>query len=116
MWNRSCCLAGSGGRPTFWGPRSPIASLRCRRRQSPAAALKRCYNLWLADVLSGQDRIKWTAWLSLRDVPSAVAQVREAKRNGAVGVSILGTVGDRTLDAPEFLPFFEAAAEEDLTV
>jgi predicted TIM-barrel fold metal-dependent hydrolase len=80
------------------------------------AAFNRSYNLWLADVLSGQDRIKWVAWLSLRDVPSAIAQVREAKRNGAVGVSILGTVGDRTLDAPEFLPFFEAAAEEDLTV
>jgi uncharacterized protein len=80
------------------------------------AALNRSYNLWLADVLSGQDRVRWIAWLSLRDVPSAVAQVREAKRNGAVGVSILGTVGDQTLDAPQFLPFFEAAAAEDLTV
>jgi predicted TIM-barrel fold metal-dependent hydrolase len=81
-----------------------------------AAALNRSYNRWLVDVLSGQDRVKWVAYVTLDDVPSAVAEVREAKRNGAVGVCILGTVGDRTLDRPEFLPFFEAAAEEDLTV
>ncbi len=35
---------------------------------------------------------------------------------GAVAVMILGTVGERTPDHPSFFPFYQALAEEDLTL
>ena len=42
------------------------------------------------------------------------SQVKEAKKLGAVGMMILGTAGDRLLDDPSLLPFYEAVAETDL--
>jgi len=72
------------------------------------------YNRWLGDVLSGQERLKWVGVVNLDDVPAAVRQVKEAKKSDAVGMMILGTAGDRLLDDPSLLPFYEAVAEVDL--
>lgn len=81
-----------------------------------AAGLARAYNRWLAEQCAGSDRLDAVSFVPLGDVPAAVEEVRAAKRNGAIGLCILGTVGERTLDRPELLPFFEAAAEEDLPI
>ncbi len=81
-----------------------------------AAALARAYNRWLAEQCAASDRLDAVSFVPLGDVPSAVEEVRAAKRNGAIGLCILGTAGERTLDRPEFLPFFEAAAEENLPI
>src|SRR6185503_3260931 len=72
------------------------------------------YNRWLGDVLSGQERLKWVGVVNLDDIPAAVKQVKEAKQLGAVGMMILGTAGDRLLDDPTLLPFYEALAESGL--
>jgi hypothetical protein len=72
------------------------------------------YNRWLGDVLSGQERLKWVGVANLDDVPAAVHQVKEAKNLGAVGMMILGTVGDRLLDDDSLLPFYETVASENL--
>lgn len=79
-------------------------------------ALCSSYNRWLGHQLSGVDRIQWAAIVNLDDVPSAVQQLREAKQLGAVSVMCLGTVGDKQLDHPSLLPFYEAIAEEDIAI
>ena len=81
-----------------------------------AGALGSAYNRWMADATGGSDRLRWAAVVNLDTVSEAVSQVREARRLGAVAVMVLGTAGDRLLDDPALLPFFEAVAEEDLTL
>jgi len=79
-------------------------------------ALGSSYNRWLGDRLSGNERIKWAAVVNLDDVAGAIREVREARRLGAVAVMVLGTAGDRLLDQAELMPFYEAVAEENLTL
>jgi len=83
---------------------------------NPAYVTAMCdaYNRWLGDILSGQDRLKWVGVVNLDDIPASVKQVKEAKKLGAVGMMILGTAGDRLLDDPSLLPFYEAVAESEL--
>jgi hypothetical protein len=83
---------------------------------NPAYVTAMCdaYNRWLGDVLSGQDRLKWVGVVNLDDIPGSVRQVKEARKLGAVGMMILGTAGDRLLDDPSLLPFYEAVSESDL--
>jgi uncharacterized protein len=83
---------------------------------NPAYVTAMCYayNRWLGDILSGHDRLKWVGVVNLDEIPAAVRQVKEAKKLGAVGMMILGTAGDRLLDDPTLLPFYEAVAEADL--
>jgi uncharacterized protein len=85
---------------------------------NPAYVTAMCdaYNRWLGDILSGQERLKWVGVVNLDDIPASVNQVREAKKLGAVGMMILGTAGDRLLDDPSLLPFYEALAESKLPV
>jgi uncharacterized protein len=83
---------------------------------NPAYVTAMCdaYNRWLGDTLSGQERLKWVGVVNLDDSTAAARQVKEAKILGAVGMMILGTAGDRLLDDPGLLPFYEAMAESDL--
>ena len=83
---------------------------------NPAYVTAMCdaYNRWLGDVLSGHERLKWVGVVNLDDIPAAARQVSEAKKLGAVGMMILGTAGDRLLDDPSLLPFYESVAESDL--
>jgi predicted TIM-barrel fold metal-dependent hydrolase len=83
---------------------------------SLATALGAAYNRWMAEATGGRDRLRWAAVVNLDEPQAAAAQVREAKRLGAVAVMVLGTAGDRLLDDPALLPFFEAVAREDLTL
>jgi predicted TIM-barrel fold metal-dependent hydrolase len=80
-----------------------------------ATALTSAYNRWIADATNGSDRLRWAAVVNLDEPSAAVRQVREARKLGAVAVMVLGTVGDRLLDDPALLPFFEAVAQEELT-
>jgi predicted TIM-barrel fold metal-dependent hydrolase len=79
-------------------------------------ALCSSYNRFLSSRLRNNERLKWSAVVNLDDIPGAAREVREARRLGAVAVMILGTAGDRMLDDPSLLPFFEAVAEEDLAL
>ena len=85
---------------------------------NPALVTAMCssYNRWLGDRLSGHERLKWVGVVNLDDIPAAVGQVREATRLGAAGMMVLGTAGDNLLDHPSLLPFYEAAAEENLAL
>jgi predicted TIM-barrel fold metal-dependent hydrolase len=52
----------------------------------------------------------------LQDVARAVGEAERAKGLGAVGVTIPPVLGDRNLDHPSLLPFFEACEALDLAV
>lgn len=71
------------------------------------------YNDWLLDDICATDpkRLKAVAAVPLQDTAFAVEELRRAERKGAVAVVIPPVVGDRNLDDPEVLPFFEAAAD-----
>ena len=81
-------------------------------------ALCRSWNRWIAQVCSEDpEHFRWVAVLDLADVAGALTTLREARGlPGNLGVMLLGTVGDRMLDAPDFEPFWAAAAEMDLPV
>jgi hypothetical protein len=79
-------------------------------------ALSSAYNRWMADATGGSNRLRWAAVVNLDEPSAARQQVREARKLGALAVMVLGTAGDRLLDDPALLPFFEAVAEEDLTL
>jgi predicted TIM-barrel fold metal-dependent hydrolase len=83
---------------------------------NPAYVTAMCdaYNRWLGDVLAGQERLKWVGVVNLDNITESARQVKEAKELGAVGMMILGTAGDRLLDDPSLLPFYEAISESDL--
>ena len=83
---------------------------------NPAYVTAMCdaYNRWLGDILAGQERLKWVGVANLDDSAAAVRQVRESKKLGAVGMMVLGTAGDRLLDDPSLLPFYEAVMESNL--
>ena len=77
-------------------------------------ALCSSYNRWLGDILSKHERLKWAAVVNLDETGAAVREVREARRLGATAVMLLGTIGDRQLDDPQYFPFYEAVCEEKL--
>lgn len=79
-------------------------------------ALCRSYNSWIADRCATRpDALKWVAVVNLGDVPSAIQEVRRARKElGAVGVLTLGTVGDDKLDDPRFYPFYAELCDLDL--
>lgn len=79
-------------------------------------ALCSSYNRWLGDQLAGNERLKWAGIVNLDDVPGAVREVHEAKRLGAAAIMVLGTAGDHMLDHPGLLSFYEAVAEENITL
>ena len=79
-------------------------------------AMSTAYNRFLGDQIGANERLKWAAVVNLDDVEGAVAQVKEAHELGAIAVMVLGTIGDRLLDDPAFLPFYEALVERDLTL
>ena len=85
---------------------------------NPAYVTAMCdaYNRWLGDILCGQERLKWVGVVNLDDSAAAAKQVKEAKKLGAVGMMILGTAGDRLLDDPSLLPFYEAVAASNLAL
>jgi aminocarboxymuconate-semialdehyde decarboxylase len=62
------------------------------------------------------DRFRWMAHIPLQQVDAAVAVLRKAKRQGAVGVEIGTNINGVRLDEPIFEPFWAAAQELGLLV
>jgi len=80
-------------------------------------ALCRSYNRWIKHVCDKRpNRLMWVCVVNLGDVPSAVAEVRRARADGAVGCMILGTVGEQPLNNPTLDPFYAALTELDMAL
>jgi predicted TIM-barrel fold metal-dependent hydrolase len=77
----------------------------------------RAYNDWLAGVCArAKGRLAGVAVVPLQDVAASVAEAERAKGLGLVGVTVPPVLGERNLDDPSLLGFFEAAAGLDLAV
>jgi predicted TIM-barrel fold metal-dependent hydrolase len=78
----------------------------------------RTYNDWLLDKVCGHapERLKGVATVPLQDVDRSIAEIARVTGKGAVAVTIPPVLGERNLDDPTLLPFFEAAADLDLAL
>ncbi len=80
-------------------------------------ALCKAYNRWLTQAWSkARNRLRWVAVLPLRSVEASIAEMRTAKKNGAVGLFFRGLEGRLTLDNPYFFPIYEEASRLDLPI
>jgi uncharacterized protein len=79
-------------------------------------ALQRSYHNYLADKLSGEDRLRWVATVALTDPVEAAREVRRAVGMGACGVMIGGTAGPLPLNDPAVTPFWDACVEANIPV
>jgi aminocarboxymuconate-semialdehyde decarboxylase len=80
----------------------------------PAAAAETCAVVNDAAVALAADsggRLRPMATVPMNDPSAAAAELRRAHNLGLVGVEIGTSVGETTLDEPEFDPFLAAAAE-----
>lgn len=84
----------------------------------PGLALDVCraYDDWLLGQVCGRspERLKGVAVVPLQDVDRAIDEARRAAALGAVAVTIPPVLGERNLDDPSLLPFFEACADPSL--
>lgn len=70
------------------------------------------YNGWLLSDVCGVNaaRLKGVGIVPLQDVDRAVSELERVVKAGAVAVTIPPYLGERNLDDPTLLPFFEAAS------
>lgn len=80
-----------------------------------ATAICRAYNNYVAARCSkSKGKVHGVAMVALHDVSGAIEEMRRAvKELKLVAVTIPGLVGNKPLHAPEFHPFFKAAADLD---
>lgn len=84
-----------------------------------AADFARSYNDWLLGKVCAHspERLKGVAIVPVQSIAAATEELRRVKALGAVAVTIPPVLDDeRNLDDPALIPFFEAAASEDLAV
>jgi uncharacterized protein len=79
------------------------------------AALFRAYNRYVAAQCShAPKRLKWSGLLPLRDERQAFEAIEEMQRLGARAAVVFGTVGERMLSDPSFLPIWDEFARARL--
>ncbi len=79
------------------------------------AALFRAYNRYVAARCShAPKRLKWSGLLPLRAERQAFEAIEEMQRLGARAAVVFGTVGERMLSDPSFLPIWEQFARARL--
>jgi aminocarboxymuconate-semialdehyde decarboxylase len=82
-----------------------------------AAILLRDLNQQIAAVVDARpDRFSGFAAVPLQDLEAAIAELKYAKSIGLIGVEIGSNINGRPIGAPEFDPFFAAAARLDMAV
>lgn len=80
--------------------------------QGSRERVSRLYNEAAADIARrSQGRIRSMAAVPLPDVRAAIAELERALEQGLAGVEIGTNLERRTLDEPEFFPFFQRCAE-----
>ena len=85
----------------------------------PDAEIALCWswNRWMADMWRmGNDRLRWTCVVPVLTPKEAVAQVRFAKRHGAVGVFMRPFERERMVTDPYYYPIFDEAERLDMPI
>ena len=74
-------------------------------------ALCRSYNRWMGECWKQSDnRLRWVAMVPLLNTAQVYEEARLAKENGAVGIYMRGSEGERLLSDPHFYPVYDAAS------
>jgi predicted TIM-barrel fold metal-dependent hydrolase len=80
-------------------------------------ALCSSWNRWMADMWKqGHNRLRWSCVVPAMTLSEAVQQMRFAKANGAVAVSLRPFEDDKHLVDPYFYPIYEEATRLNLAV
>ena len=80
-------------------------------------ALCRGYNRWMGECWKQSDnRLRWVAVVPLLSTDQVYDEARLAKENGAVGIYMRGSEGERLLSDPYFYPVYDAAEKLDIPV
>ena len=80
-------------------------------------ALCRSYNRWMGECWKQSDnRLRWVAVVPLLSPDQVYEEARLAKENGAVGIYMRGSEGERLLNDPYFYPVYDAAGRLDIPV
>ncbi len=80
-------------------------------------ALCRSYNRWMGECWKQSDnRLRWVAVVPLLSTDQVYEEARQAKENGAVGIYMRGSEGERLLNDPFFYPVYDAAGRLDMPV
>ena len=80
-------------------------------------ALCKSWNHWMADLWKqGRNRLRWSCVVPAMTINEATQQMRFAKDNGAVAVSLRPFENERHLVDPYFYPIYEEATRLNLAV
>jgi predicted TIM-barrel fold metal-dependent hydrolase len=80
-------------------------------------ALCGSWNRWIADVWKqGKNRLRWSCVVPAMTISEALQQIRCARENGAVAVSLRPFENDKHLVEPYFYPIYEEASRLDMTI
>ena len=80
-------------------------------------ALCRSYNRWMGECWKQSDnRLRWIAVVPILSPEQVYEEARLAKENGAVGIYMRGSEGERLLNDPFFYPVYDAAGRLDMPV
>ncbi|MGE5302392.1 MAG: amidohydrolase family protein [Alphaproteobacteria bacterium] len=80
-------------------------------------ALCASWNRWMADVWKqAKNRLRWSCVVPAMTLSEALQQMRFAKSNGAIAVSLRPFEDDRHLVDPYFYPIYEEATRLDMAV
>jgi len=80
-------------------------------------ALCAAYNKYLGEVYrKANNRLRWVAVLPYLSIDESIAQMNQAKQNGAVGLFFSGIMGSLTLNNPHFFPIYAEAEKLGLPV
>ena len=80
-------------------------------------ALCGSWNRWMADMWKqGKNRLRWSCVVPAMTLSEALQQMRFAKKNGAVAVSLRPFEDDKHLVDPYFYPIYEEATKLDLAI
>jgi predicted TIM-barrel fold metal-dependent hydrolase len=90
-----------------------------RVADKPEAEIALCgsWNRWMADMWkAGKNRLRYSCVVPAMTVSEAIQQMRSAKENGAVAVSLRPFENDRHLVDPYFYPIYEEATRLDMAI
>ena len=80
-------------------------------------ALCRSYNRWMGECWKQSDnRLRWVAVVPLLSTDQVYEEAKAARENGAVGIYMRGSEGERLLSDPYFHPVYDAAEKLDVPV
>ena len=80
-------------------------------------ALCGSWNRWMADVWKqGKNRLRWSCVVPAMTIGEALQQIRFARENGAVAVSLRPFENDKHLVEPYFYPIYEEASRLGMTI